>query len=382
MKEDGHGPHHPTGRGRHAGRARADDARAIAVGTPAYYFGLGDLHREWNDLDAAEQHLTQGMDLVGGMLAVDADIVTLGYIALIQVQQARGDSSSALAILEQFASLARRRNFARSLSPTDTQRRCSCGWRRDSWPPRFAGRRRAGCTPTIWICPSRARPSSAENRHAARLFHLPFAREAEYLTFARVQIALQRDRAARQAHPDTVRLLDRLLARAEASGRLDSVIEILMVRALALDAQGELTEALSALERALNLAEPEGYVRTFVDAGAPLAALLRTELRGLRTESLLRGYIEQLLNAFDQSRASGPQSSVLSPQSSALVEPLTEREREVLRLIAAGKSNAQIAQALVVAISTVKAHVNHLFGKLAVTSRTQAIAHARELHLF
>ena len=222
--------------------------------------------------------------------------------------------------------------------------------------------------------------AEASGLHADDL-DLPFPREAEYLTFARVQIALQRDDAASQLLPATVRLLDRLLVRAEANGRMDSVIEILMVRALALDARGELMEALSALERALNLAEPEGYVRTFVDAGAPLAALLRTELRGLRTESLLRGYIEQLLNAFDQSRAPDRQSSVLSPQSSTLVEPLTEREREVLQLIAAGKSNAQIAQALVVAVSTVKAHVNHLFGKLAVSSRTQAIARAHDLYL-
>jgi len=330
-------------------------------GSPAYYFGLGDLLHEWNDLDAADYHLSQGMDLVGGTLAADADIVTLGYVTLAYVQHARGDSSGALATLEQFANLARRRNFVVQLIAYG-----------------------AAAQVRLWLAQGQlaaaARWAEASGLHADDL-DLPFPREAEYLTFARVQIALQRDDAASQLLPATVRLLDRLLVRAEANGRMDSVIEILMVRALALDARGELMEALSALERALNLAEPEGYVRTFVDAGAPLAALLRTELRGLRTESLLRGYIEQLLNAFDQSRASGPQSSVLSPQSSALVEPLTEREREVLQLIAAGKSNAQIAQALVVAVSTVKAHVNHLFGKLAVSSRTQAIARAHDLYL-
>ncbi len=222
------------------------------VGSPAYYFGLGDLLREWNDLDAAQYHVTQGMELVGGTLAVDADVVTLGYVALAHVQHARGDTSGALATLEQFANLARRRNFVAQL--------IACG---------------VAAQVQLWLAQGQlaaaARWVEASGLHADDR-ELPFLREAEYLTFARVQVALQRDGAARQALPDIVPLLDRLQVGAEANGRMDSVIEILVVRALALGAQGELTEALSALERALNLAEPEGYVRTFVDEGAPTAS--------------------------------------------------------------------------------------------------------------
>jgi ATP/maltotriose-dependent transcriptional regulator MalT len=112
-----------------------------------------------------------------------------------------------------------------------------------------------------------------------------------------------------------------------------------------------------------------------------MAALLRTELRGLRTESLLRRYIERLLKAFDQPPAQDPQPSVLSPQPSTLAEPLSERELEVLRLIADGHSNQAIADRLVVAVSTIKKHVNNIYGKLDVQSRTQALVRARELHL-
>jgi ATP/maltotriose-dependent transcriptional regulator MalT len=304
------------------------------------------------------------MDLVGGTLAVDADVVTLGYIVLARVQHARGDSSAALATLEQFASLARVRNFVAQL--------IACG---------------SAAQVRLWLAQAQltaaVRWVDASGLHADDR-DLPFLREAEYLTFARVQIALQGG-AASQALPDTLGLLDRLLLGAEANGRVHSVIEILLVRALALDAQGELTQALSALERALALAEPEGYVRTFVDEGAQMAALL---VHVAARELAVAAYATKLLEAFPERleardlRLGDPaQASSLQPLASSLIEPLTEREREVLQLIVAGKSNAQIAQALVVAVSTVKAHVNHLFGKLAVTSRTQAIARARELHL-
>ena len=165
---------------------------------------------------------------------------------------------------------------------------------------------------------------------------------------------------------------------------MGSVLEILIVRALAQWRQETYGDALATLERLLLLAAPEGFVRPFVDEGPVMAAILQAaQARGIAPD-----YITRLLAAFPRTEGRGLRTesadsthSVLSPQSSALVEPLSARELEVLRLIANGKSNAEVARTLVIAISTVKTHTNSIFGKLQVSSRTQAIALARELQL-
>jgi LuxR family maltose regulon positive regulatory protein len=144
-----------------------------------------------------------------------------------------------------------------------------------------------------------------------------------------------------------------------------------VLRALAFHAQGDRVEALSALERALLLAEPEGYIRLFVDEGAPMLALLRlAHARGMTPE-----YVTTLLSAFGRKEEAGVHRSL------SLVEPLTEREREVLQWLAAGASNREIARRLVLSLGTVKKHVSNICGKLEVQSRTQAVARARDLHL-
>jgi len=130
-------------------------------------------------------------------------------------------------------------------------------------------------------------------------------------------------------------------------------------------------QALVVLERALTLAEPEGYVRTFIDAGKPMDRLLRQVL----SEDIAPNYAARLLADF------GGEASLATPAMNALVEPLTEREIDVLRLIVAGLSNADIAAELVVAVSTVKSHVNHIYGKLGVENRIQAAERARTLGL-
>jgi LuxR family maltose regulon positive regulatory protein len=190
---------------------------------------------------------------------------------------------------------------------------------------------------------------------------LGYAGEFERITLARVLIA--------QSEPDrALALLERLLEPAERGARTGRAIEILALQALALQAGGEIDKAASALDRALSLAEPEGYVRTFVDDGAPMEKLLRRALsRGFRAE-----YVARLLEPFGMPAAR---------QVQLLAEPLSERELQVLRLIAAGLSNREIAQELVVTTSTVKSHVNHIHGKLGVKSRTQAVARARTLGL-
>jgi len=153
----------------------------------------------------------------------------------------------------------------------------------------------------------------------------------------------------------------------EAAGAMSYVIETLVLQALALQAQGKDDQALTVLERALSFAEPEGYLRTFIDEGAPMAALLRTAAsRGIALD-----YVSKLLAAFGK---------VAFP-SAPLVEPLSERELEVLRLLAAGLSNREIAAELFLAIGTVKKYTSNIYGKLNVHKRTQAVARARELGL-
>jgi LuxR family maltose regulon positive regulatory protein len=166
-------------------------------------------------------------------------------------------------------------------------------------------------------------------------------------------------------------LLARLLADAEPKARLGSVLEILLLRALAVQAQGQQEEALSMLGRALAVAEPEGYLRLFLDEGAPLLSLLHHA----STHQLTPGYVLTLLEA------AGQQVRPTPHRSSVLGELLTKREREVLRLLVEGASNREIAEHLVLSVNTVKKHVFNLCSKLNVQSRAQAIAKVRALNI-
>lgn len=199
--------------------------------------------------------------------------------------------------------------------------------------------------------------------------------EYEYLTLARVRLA-------EGSFTGVNELLDRLLALAEAQKRGGSVLEILLAQALVHQAQGSQSQALDALEGALKLAEPEGYRRIFVDEGEAMRLLLvhfRSATGRQAAHSLIR-YVDEIVAAFSLPARviSESTQTYLAPGSR---EPLTEREREVLRLVAAGHSNAEIAQRLYLALSTVKGHNLRIFGKLQVQNRTEAVARARELGL-
>ena len=213
---------------------------------------------------------------------------------------------------------------------------------------------------------------------------LSYPREREYLTLVRVCIAQGRDDTASRFLQDALNLLDRLLQDAEAKARMGSALEILILRALALDAQGDHQGALIALERAVMLAEPEGYTRIFLDEGEPVLTLL-SEL--LATGHSARGHLHTLLAAGDyreHGHAVPPMpasAQTFQKPLQPLLDPLSERELEVLSLMADGTSNAGIAEQLILAISTVKRHVSNVFSKLSVTSRTQAVARAHELEL-
>jgi len=204
---------------------------------------------------------------------------------------------------------------------------------------------------------------------------LSYPREGAYLALARVRIAQAREDPAGPFLQDALLLLDRLLEDAETKARVGSVLEILIVRALALEAQGDRTSALSTLERDLVLAAPEGYIRLFVDEGSPMLVLLLHAY----ARSRVSGYIATLVSTYGEQVISDFPLS--SPGPSPLAEPLTERERDVLRLLLEGASNREIARRLVLSVNTVKRHVYNLCGKLGVQSRAQAIIHARDLNL-
>ncbi len=340
--------------------APGQDGLQALVNSAAYYSGMGDLLREQNDLTAAARYLELGMDRVREILTVDAHVVWRGYLAQARLAQVTGNGSAALATLEQFEQLAHERSYAPALVA-----------------------RAAAARARLWLM---------QGNHAAAMGWMErsgldvddavsFPRESEYMTLARVLIAQGSSEPA-------LRLLDRMLAAAEQGARTHSVIEILVVRALAWQARGQRHTALPDLERVLALAAPEGYVRIFVDEGQPMALLLAQIAGGA---SPVAAYAARLLEAFPSSELKVLSSELASTYAEthnsklktqkSLVEALSARELEILRLVAAGHSNQAIADRLVVAVSTVKKHVNNIYGKLDVQSRTQALARAHDLNL-
>jgi LuxR family transcriptional regulator, maltose regulon positive regulatory protein len=315
-----------------------------------YYFIQGELLREWNQLEQAEQHLAQGLALVQGALIADAEMITRGYLALARLQQACGQHTRALQTLDAFAHMAQQRGFASAL--------VACGAAVRAHLALAQGNLAAALH---WVQTSGVSATGA----------LSYPREREYLTLARVRIAQGRAQPRGSCLPEALAVLERLLADAESKARMGSVLEILLLRALAVQAQGQQQEALRTLGCALTLAEPEGYLRLFLDEGAPLLSLLRQA----SMRQIMPGYALSLV------AAAGQQGCPAPPRSNQWQDALTERECEVLRLLVDGASNREIAEHLVLSVNTVKKHVFNICSKFNVQSRAQAIAKARKLQL-
>jgi LuxR family transcriptional regulator, maltose regulon positive regulatory protein len=194
----------------------------------------------------------------------------------------------------------------------------------------------------------------------------------ERLTLARIALAEYKNDPQEQHWLDALGLLERQLKLAEKQNRLRSRIEIRILQALAFHAKGKTANALASLEQALTLAEPEGYLRMFAAEGKPVVELLSN-----LDKRNLKKYADNILATSTQPQNIPPSFPVLQP----LIEPLSERELEVLRLIEQGLSNQEITQKLFVALSTVKGHNLRIFAKLQAKSRTEAVARARELGL-
>jgi LuxR family maltose regulon positive regulatory protein len=313
------------------------------------HLDLGDLLREWNDLGAAARHLEAGIERIER--AGSPTILLDGYTALARLKQAFEDEEGTLRAFRQARSLVRNHDL----------------------PSRFVARL-AAHEARSWLAQGNVEAATrwAQDR-GLDLGELSYLREPEHLTLARVFIAQGKLAEAR-------RLLDRLLTAAEDGGRMKSAIEIMILQALASQAQGDQARAGGTLERALELAQPEGYVRTFVDEGAAVANLLahtrgaHGEIPGTAPDGGRSGYVGELLAAFRQ--PSAPEH--LPPEVLPSNDLLSDRELEVLRLVAAGYKNQQIAEKLFVVVGTVKAHLNSIYRKLGVQSRMQAVSRARD----
>jgi LuxR family maltose regulon positive regulatory protein len=319
-------------------------------GTANLYVGLSELHRERGDLEAAKQHLLRSKELGehGGL----PETRYRWYVAMARIKEAQGDLDAALDLLDEAE-----RQYVESPDP-------------DVRPV-------AALKTRVWVAQGRLTEALGWTRERGLSAHddLSYLREFEHITLARLLIArYKRDREERFIH-EAMGLLERLLKAAEEGGRMGSVIEILMLQALAHEAQGNIPPALAPLERALTLAEPEGYVRIFVDEGRPMARLLYKAL----SQGVESDYIRRLLAAFPVAESEQTVSSPMRGSKSELVEPLSERELEVLQLIAEGLTNQEVATRLYLSLHTVKVHARNIFTKLTVKNRAQAVARGRAL---
>jgi LuxR family maltose regulon positive regulatory protein len=316
-----------------------------AWGTVDLYVGLSEICCERNDLDAATRYLSLSKEL--GDHAGLMDTRHRWYIAMAMIREARGDLDGALAMLDEAE-----RQYVPGADPN----------------LRPVGARKAG----LWVAQGRTHDALAwaEERSLSARDELSYLREFEHLTLARVLIARFRERADEEAIREAIRLLDRLLDAAETGQRTGSVIEILVAQALAYEAMGDIPAAMEPLGRALSLAGPEGYARVFIGEDAPMDRLLG--------EAQSRGMAPAYTGAL---RAAMTNADPESCGSAAATDLLSEREIEVLRLVAAGLSNREIADRLFLALNTVKGHNQRIFSKLGAQSRTEAIARARGIGL-
>jgi LuxR family maltose regulon positive regulatory protein len=320
--------------------------RALQVGTvdgerttPSGFvgLGLGKIFYERNDLAAAEKHLLEGLELLGqgGLYESFGNLNAV----LAQVKQSQGDEASARERIQQAVQSASAGKIDRiTLQASAYQAR-------------------------IWLSQGDSEAAGRWAQKYKEIGQTEYLREFEDLTLARVFLA--QNRPAEALH-----LLDSHLPPAETAARMGHVIEIQALRALAFSASENLERALDALSHALRLAEPEGYIRTFIDEGPPMARLLRYAT----SQGITQAHIDGLLANFDDTGTPSRQS-----QAQSLIEPLSHRELEVLQLLAEGLTNPEIAHRLTIALPTVKSHTRNLYGKLGVGNRKEAVARALAL---
>jgi LuxR family maltose regulon positive regulatory protein len=313
-------------------------------GTADMHVGLSQIAVERDDLDGATRHLRRSQEL-GEHTGLPQNRYRW-RVAMARVRQAHGDLSGALRLLDE-AEQAYTGDFSPNVRPVPASR-----------ARLLAAQGRVG-EALGW---AREQGLSVDDE-------LSYLREFEHVTLARALLGQYAAQRAGDSADEAARLLERLLAAAEAGERTGSVIEILALQALAHHARGDAPAALASLERALTLAEPEGYVRVFVGEGPPMASLLKAVAKHRASW----GYVRRLVDACggDQPRR----------VAQGLVAPLSERELEVLRLLGSDLDGPAIARELVVSLNTLRTHTRNIYAKLGVNSRREAVRQAGQLNL-
>ncbi|GHO87536.1 LuxR C-terminal-related transcriptional regulator [Dictyobacter formicarum] len=317
------------------------------------YVGMSEFHREQNDLDTAMQFLLRSKEQ-GEHTGLPSNRHRW-YVAQARINEVQGDLDGALDLLHQAERL-----YMRDLFPNV--------------------RPVAALVTRVWVAQGRLGEALGwvRERGLSAADDLSYLREFEHITLVRVLLARYKSDRTDRSRLEAMGLLERLLKAAEEGGRTGSVIEILMLQALAHQAQGDISAALVPLERALSLAEPEGYVRMFVDEGPPMALLLKEATKhGAPAWGAgnAPNYVRQLLAAFDKGEDR-------MPVKQNVIEPLSKRELEVLRLLKTGLDGPEIASKLFVSLNTLRTHTKNIYSKLGVNNRLAAILRAEELDLF
>ncbi len=307
------------------------------------YIRMGELLYERNELAEAWEYLSQGLERAE--LGGDVRALIAGYLLAGRVKLTEGNIETAAEYLERVRPLVEKASFP-------------------DWTSRFERFQLE-----LWLAQDRLRAAVDWADEMLRGDTLEGRPESEV-----AQLAMARVLIVKGDMPSLVRaltLLERLLQAAVAEGRTGIQIEALALQALIYWKRGQQADAMTTLERALRLAEPEGYVRLFADHGLPIARLLQEA----RSRGVMPGYVEKLLAAFG--------ADLVFPASTeqGLPEPLTHREQEILELVAAGLTNQEIADKLVISPETVKKHTGTIYSKLGVSNRTEAVARARALDL-
>jgi LuxR family transcriptional regulator, maltose regulon positive regulatory protein len=323
----------------------AEQGGPVLRGTADMYVGMSEVHRERDDLPAATQQLQRSQEL-GEHIGLPQNRYRW-RVAMARIRQAEGDLGGALDLLNE----AERRymgDFFPNVRPVPALR-ARVQIAQGGWGEALGWARERGL-------------SVADD--------LSYLREFEHITLARVLLAQYATERAERSMQEATRLLERLLRAADEGARTGSVIEILVLQALAHQTLGVIPAALAALERAMMLAEPEGYVRIFADEGPPMTSLLRAAAK----QEIRPNYVRRLLAALSGAEHGGSMEQ-------ALIEPLSERELDVLRLLGSELDGPAIARELVVSLNTMRTHTKNIYAKLAVTSRRAAVRRAAELGL-
>jgi LuxR family maltose regulon positive regulatory protein len=323
----------------------AERTDPVLRGAADMHVGMSGIFRERDDLDAALLHVVRSRDL-GEHAGLPQNRYRL-RVALARIREAEGDLDAALGLLDE-AELLYVGDFSPDVRPVPAVRA------------------------RVWAAQGRWDEALgwARERQLSVDDELSYLREFEHVTLARVLLArFAADRDERSID-EAIRFLDRLLAAADDGSRAGSVIEILVVLALAQQARRALPAAIASVRRALTLAEPEGYVRMFVDEGLPMAQLLRAVGR----QGTAGGYVRRLQAAIGRNEGG-------RPVRQDLIDPLSARELEVLRLLGTDLDGPDIARELVVSLNTVRTHTKSIYAKLAVNSRRAAVRRGAELGL-